>query len=338
MKRYRRTITALMLTILLAALSSLFGATSISIADLFAALMQSDSVDPTNATILWELRLPRAVTAIFVGASLAAAGCAFQGLFRNPLAEPYIIGASSGAGLGVAIVVISGLQLSFLSLGATALLAIMGAFGVVFVVMLISTLSGVQSNASLLLSGVVISSMVNAIVSLLMFLCDQRAVVILTWLMGSLASSHWGNAAMVATLGCIGMLIVLLSSRALDAYSLGDTVSESLGLNLARFRWIVVAAASLCTAAAVAASGIVGFVGLIGPHIARNLVGPRHADLVPMSVCVGAMLMLVADTISRTVIAPAELPVGIITALLGCPFFLWLLFFGPRAHSTGSMA
>lgn len=338
MKRYRRTISALLIMILLGALSSLFGATSISPADLAGALVNSTSVDKTDITILWEIRLPRTMTAIFVGASLAAAGCAFQGLFRNPLAEPYIIGASSGAGLGVAIVVISGLQLAFLSIGATALLAVMGAFGVVLLVLLISSLSTTQSNASLLLSGVVISSMVNAIVSLLMFLCDQRAVVILTWLMGSLASSHWGNARLVAGLGGVGMIVVLLSARALDAYSLGDTVSESLGLNLSRFRWIVVAAASVCTAAAVAASGIVGFVGLIGPHIARGLVGPRHVDLIPMSVCVGAMLMLVADTISRTIIAPAELPVGIVTALLGCPFFLWLLFFGPRSRGVGSMA
>ncbi|HBE67361.1 MAG TPA: iron ABC transporter permease [Planctomycetaceae bacterium] len=338
MRPFRRISAALLTVLLLGIVSSLFGATAIPFSDVAGAMLGSSTVDETNATIFWELRLPRTMTAVFVGASLAAAGCAFQGLFRNPLAEPYIIGASSGAGLGVAVVVISGLQLAFFSIGATALLAVAGAFSVVLLVMAIASSSGAQSSATLLLSGVVISSMVNAIVSLLMFLCDQQAVVILTWLMGSLAGSHWGTAALVGTLGGVGMSIVLLSARALDAYSLGDTVSESLGLNLMQFRWIVVAAASLCTAAAVAVSGIVGFVGLIGPHIARSIVGPKHVDLIPMSTCVGAILMLVADTIARTIIAPAELPVGIVTALLGCPFFLWLLFFGPQSRSVGRLA
>lgn len=338
MKRHRRTIVVLLATVLLGLLSSLIGATSITPAELWNALIGSPSSDETTRTILMELRLPRIVTATFVGGSLAAAGCAFQGLFRNPLAEPYIIGASSGAGLGVAIVVISGLQVAFFSIGATAILAVAGAFTVVFVVMAIAGLSGNSSSTSLLLSGVVISSMVNAVVSLLMFLCDQRAVVILTWLMGSLASSHWGKATLVIVLGGAGASVVLLSARALDAYSLGDTASESLGLNLRQFRWIVVFAASLCTAAAVAVSGIVGFVGLVGPHIARGIVGPRHADLIPMSICIGAMLMLVADTLARIVIAPAELPVGIVTAMLGCPFFLWLLMNGPRSGQAGSMS
>ncbi|MEM8667735.1 MAG: iron ABC transporter permease [Planctomycetota bacterium] len=335
MSRHRWTIVALFATVLLGLLSSLIGASSIAPADLWGALIGSPASDETSRTILLQLRLPRIVTATFVGGSLAAAGCAFQGLFRNPLAEPYIIGASSGAGLGVAIVVISGMQFAFYSIGPTAILAVAGSFSVVFFVMAIAGLTSNSSSTTLLLSGVVISSMVNAIVSLLMFLSDQRAVVILTWLMGSLASSHWGTAALVIVLGGIGSLMVMLSARALDAYSLGDTASESLGLNLRQFRWVVIVAASLCTAGAVAASGIVGFVGLVGPHIARGFVGSRHSNLIPMSVCIGAMLMLVADTFARVVIAPAELPVGIVTAVLGCPFFLWILFNGPRTRQAG---
>lgn len=332
------TIGALLATVVLGLLSGFLGATPIPPSEILDALTGSSAIDETTLTILLKLRLPRIVTATFVGGSLAAAGCAFQGLFRNPLAEPYVIGASSGAGLGVAIVVVSGLQVTFLSIGATAILALAGALGVVFTVMLIAGASSQQSSASLLLSGVVISSMVSATVSLLMFLCDQRAVVILTWLMGSLASSDWGTATLVMSLGGIGIFVVILSARALDVYSLGDTASESLGLNLRRFRWILVLSASLCTAAAVAASGIVGFVGLIAPHIARGFVGPRHAELVPMSVCIGAMLMLAADTVARIMIAPAELPVGIVTALLGCPFFLWLLLNGGRSRQGGFMS
>lgn len=331
MKRYRLIITAALATVGLGVLSGFLGATSIPPSEVLGALMGSQ-VDETTLTIFLQLRLPRIVTAIFVGGSLAAAGCGFQGLFRNPLAEPYIIGASSGAGLGVAIVVVSGLQLSVLSVSATGLLALAGALSVVFVVMGIAGASSADSNATLLLAGVVISSLVSAIVSLLMFLCDQRAVVILTWLMGSLASSHWGTAMLVTCLGGAGIVGVMFSARALDVYALGDTASASLGLNLRGFRWILVIAASLCTAAAVATSGIVGFVGLIAPHLARGLVGSRHAELIPISVFIGAMLMLAADTVARTVIAPAELPVGIITALLGCPFFLWLLLTTDRSR------
>ncbi|MEL6105550.1 MAG: iron ABC transporter permease [Planctomycetota bacterium] len=338
MNRRRLTIGAMFATLILALVSSFVGATSISPSEVFGALTGSERIDETKLTILLQLRLPRIVAAISVGASLAAAGCAFQGLFRNPLAEPYIIGASSGAGLGVTIVVVSGLQMAFLSVGATAILAVGGALGVVFTVMLIASLSSSRTSATLLLSGVVISSMVNAMVSLLMFLCDQRAVVILTWLMGSLASSHWGTATLVLVLGGLGGFAVMLSARALDVYSLGDTASVSLGLPLRHFRWFVVVAASLCTAASVAAAGIVGFVGLIGPHIARSMVGPRHSDLIPMSALVGAMLMLIADTIARIVIAPAELPVGIVTAILGCPFFLWLLIAAPRSRSGASVS
>ncbi|MEM9369385.1 MAG: iron ABC transporter permease [Planctomycetota bacterium] len=332
MKRPGLTIAALIATLVLGVFSCFVGATPISPTGVLESMAGWPESDNTGMTILFQLRLPRIVTAIFVGASLSAAGCAFQGLFRNPLAEPYIIGASSGAGFGVSLVVVSGLQISFLSVGATAILAVAGALTVVFTVMMIAGLSSHRSSASLLLSGVVISSMVNAMVSLLMFLCDQRAVVILTWLMGSLASSHWGTAALVIFLGGIGILAIMLSSRALDVYSLGNTTSESLGLDLRRFRWLVVVAASLCTAAAVAASGVIGFVGLIAPHIARVIVGPRHAESIPLSVCVGAMLMLVSDTIARIVIAPAELPVGIVTALLGCPFFLWLLVTSTRSQ------
>lgn len=320
-----RICIAVIVLALIACGSVLFGATKIPASELVAIIFGTDSSDPVHRIILVELRLPRLIVAAFVGGSLAAAGVGFQGLFRNPLAEPYIIGASSGAALGVAIVVVAGLQTSFWSLGATTLLAMLGSLTVVLLVMAIGTLARAPSTASLLLAGVVISSMVNAIVSALMFLFDQKAVVILSWLMGSMADSHWGTAVMSATVGLIGMLAIFALSRPLDAFTLGDAASQSLGLDLQRFRWLLISAASLATAGAVAASGVIGFVGLISPHIARMYVGPKHTVLIPMSICIGAGLMLLADVIARTIIAPAELPVGIITAILGCPFFLWLL-------------
>ncbi|MCO8121057.1 iron ABC transporter permease [Stieleria sp. TO1_6] len=329
-----RILIAAVVMFVIAVLSSLVGATTISASDLFWSMLGESVLDETDRTILFQLRLPRLVVAGLVGGSLAAAGVGFQGLFRNPLAEPYVIGASSGASLGVALVIISGLRASFFSIGATTLLAMIGAIAVVMMVLVIGSLARSPSTMSLLLAGVVMSSMVNAIVSALMFLYDQKAVVILSWLMGSVANSHWGTASVAAVVGGSGVILIGLCARPLDAFALGDTASQSLGLDLSTFRWLIIAAASVATAGAVAASGVIGFVGLISPHIARMFVGSRHAVLIPMSVFVGGSLMLIADAIARTVIAPAELPVGIVTAILGCPFFLWLLLRDRRSDST----
>ena len=318
---------AMALTVMLciALFSCFVGAASISPLRLYEAVTGDSVLSTTDRTILLQLRLPRILTAILVGGSLASAGVGFQGLFRNPLAEPYVIGASSGATLGVALVIVCGLKASLLSLGATTIAAMVGALAVVLLVLVIGSLARTPSTISLLLAGVVISSLINAIVSALMFLFDQKAVVILSWLMGSLANSHWGTVMMAAVVGGSGMLMIGFLSRPLDAYALGDTTSQSLGLDLNRFRWLIIGAASVATAGAVAAAGMIGFVGLISPHIARQFVGSRHISLIPMSICVGASLMLVADSMARIVMAPAELPVGIVTAILGCPFFLWLL-------------
>ena len=283
------------------------------------------SLSPTEQAILWNLRLPRIVTACFVGGSLGLSGVGFQALFRNPLADPYVIGASSGAALGVTLALVCGLQSTYWGLGTTALSALLGAIACVVLVFALGSIGREVSALSLLLTGVALSSMINAIVSLLMYLNDEKVVVILAWLMGSLADNNWNVVAMTGMSASIGFITLLALSRAVDAFSLGDSTSQSLGLNLNQFRFLMVAGSSIATAAAVAAAGIIGFVGLIAPHIARTLVGPRHAYLMPMSACVGAIILLVADGVARTVVAPAELPVGIVTAILGCPFFLFVL-------------
>lgn len=326
-----RIVIAMVIMLVLAGGNLFVGAASISPGKVLAAIAGQSLLSETDRIILMELRLPRMMVAIMVGGALAAAGVGFQGLFRNPLAEPYIIGASSGASLGVAIVVVMGLHASLFSVGATTMFAMAGAIAVVLLVLAIGSLARLQSTMSLLLAGVVISSMVNAIVSALMFLFDQKVAVIFSWLMGSMANSHWGTATVSMLVGGCGIVMVAALARPLDAFSLGDSASQSLGLDLKTFRWLIIGAASLATAGAVAASGVVGFVGLISPHISRMFVGSRHSVLIPMSVCIGASLMLIADAIARTVIAPVELPVGIVTAILGCPFFLWLLLTDRRS-------
>ncbi len=266
--------------------------------------------------------MPRPITACLVGAALGAAGAGFQGLFRNPLAEPFIIGASSGAALGATLSIALGTQ--YLLLG-NALPAMAGSVAVVAIVFGIGSVGRQTSALSLLLAGVAISSMVNAFVSLLMFLNDDKVVVILSWLMGSLADNDWNSVRTTLVLFALSLMILISLSRQLDAFALGDVASQSLGLNLSAFRFWVVAGCSIATAAAVSASGIIGFIGLIAPHISRRLIGTQHAVLIPMSGVVGAIILLLADDIARTVVSPSELPVGIVTALLGCPFFLYLL-------------
>jgi iron complex transport system permease protein len=285
----------------------------------------ANELSDSQRVIIWELRLPRVLAAWVVGGALACAGVGFQGLFRNVLCDPYIIGASSGAALGVSIIIVTGIQTMFLGLGAIALAAMIGSILVVSLVFLVGALGRHASPLTLLLSGVAISSLANALVSLLMFLNDQKAIVILSWLMGSIAGSGWDSLLVSGGVATLGIAIVWSQSRAMDAYLLGDVTSQSLGLDLFRFRVWIILGASFATAAAVSMAGIVGFIGLIAPQIGRLLVGPRHGALIPMSFCLGAGIMLLADAISRTIVAPSELPVGVVTAMLGCPFFLALL-------------
>ena len=286
----------------------------------------------TERTILLELRLPRMITAILVGGSLGIAGVGFQALFRNPLADPYIIGASSGAALGVTVAIVLGWQAAWFGLRTSAIAALLGSLTLVAVVLAIGSISRRSGSLSLLLAGVALSSMINSVVSLLMFWNEDKVIVIFAWLMGSLASNDWQSITSTSFIALVGLIVLWSLSRPLDAYLLGDVASQSLGLNLICFRVLLVAGASIATGAAVSSAGIIGFVGLIAPHMARWTVGPKHVWLTPMSACYGAMILIAADAIARTIVAPTELPVGSITALLGCPFFLGLLLF--RSHTS----
>ena len=320
-------LVAFALMLMLAVASLAVGAVTIPIFDVmdWMANGKKSVLSGAHQTILWELRLPRILTACFVGSALAVAGVGFQGLFRNVLADPYVIGASSGAALGATLVVVAGVKLSLAGLGASVIGPMVGSIAVVLVVFIVGSVGRHASALTLLLSGIAISSMTNAIVSLLMFLNDQKAIVILSWLMGSFAGSDWSVVVVSSLAAMLGIVMLWGLSRQMDAFMLGDVASQSLGLSLVQFRMLMIVGASLLTASAVGAAGIIGFVGLIAPHIARLLIGSRHGWLIPMSGCVGAIILIAGDAIARTVVAPAELPVGIVTALLGCPFFLSLL-------------
>jgi len=291
------------------------------------------SADSQISMILWQIRLPRVILAACVGGGLAVAGAAFQGVFRNPLADPFVIGASGGAALGATIAllclsgsvsIITGIwQIPWLILSA-----FLGAMLVVGVVFLIAALSHAGRNAPLLtliLAGMALSSFTSALVSLIMFLNHEMLSTIFNWLLGSFSGRHWNEIVLTVPVIFSSAGLIWLLSRPLDLLSFGDETALMLGLSTGKFRAIILIAATMCTAACVAVSGVIGFLGLMAPHMTRILLGPRHGLLVPGSCLLGAGLMVLADTLARTVIAPAEIPVGIVTAMMGCPFFLFLL-------------
>jgi cobalamin transport system permease protein len=277
-------------------------------------------------TILLELRLPRILLALVVGAGLAGAGTAYQSLFLNPLADPFVIGASSGAALGATCAILAGWGWeSGWGVGALPLLAFCGALATVSLVYLIGATGTRSSPVSLLLAGAAVSTVAGALVSLLMILHDQSLGVIFNWLLGGLSSATWRQVGYGGPLVGLGLAFLGLLSRPLDALALGDETVESLGLSAVAFRLAIVLAATVATAAAVAMAGIIGFVGLVAPHAARLLVGGRNGRLLPASALLGALLLLLADDAARTLAAPQEIPISILTSLVGGPFFLYLL-------------
>lgn len=285
----------------------------------------ASSVDPMEATIVWEMRFGRVLLAAMIGAGLASAGAALQGLFRNPLADPFVVGASSGAALGATLAIIAGWQWGAAGFGPVPLAAFAGSMLAVIVVYGIAEMGGTTTAIALLLAGAALSTFLGAVVSLLVMLNDQNLYAVITWLLGGLSGRSWPHLKASIPYMAIGIGALWFLARPLDALAFGDETAQSLGLPLSWTRGIIIAAASLTTAAAVAAGGTIGFVGLIAPHAARLLVGASHARLIPASALLGALLLLLADDVARTALAPLELPVGIVTAMLGGPFFLYLL-------------
>jgi iron complex transport system permease protein len=276
----------------------------------------------TSDAIVWELRLPRVLTAVVVGAGLGMAGTVMQTLTRNPLADPYLLGLSSGASLGAAAVLL---------LGWSILLPLAAFIGAIVALLVTLTLArsadGVLTPTRVILSGLVVSQLAAAATSFVVFWTAKGDSYqeILAWIMGSLAGVTWSSAGIAAgTLVIIGGFVMVYAGK-LDAFAFGDTAALALGVEPNRARWLLMMGAALLTGALVSVSGAIGFVGLLVPHAAAQFTGPSHRRLLPVSGIVGAILLVWADTIARTVFEPRELPVGIITALIGAPAFAVLL-------------
>lgn len=281
---------------------------------------------PWEATILLNIRLPRVLVATCVGAGLTLCGVAMQGLFRNPLAEPGVLGVSAGAALGAVLAIYLGLAVY--TIWAIPLLACLGAGLTAFTVYALATRQGRTPLSTLLLAGVALGTLMGSLTSFVLSLSlanyDIGRQVIL-WLLGGLEGRTWEHVMLVAPVTCLGAAIIIAYARELDALLLGEQHATSVGVDVPRVRQRLVAATSFITGVGVAVSGVIGFVGLIIPHLLRGLLGPGHQRLLPMSMLVGAAFLVLADCLARTIIAPEEMRLGVITAVIGAPFFLVLL-------------
>lgn len=284
-------------------------------------LVPESPVSRLRDAIVWDLRLPRGIVAIGVGAGLALAGSVMQALTRNPLADPYLLGLSSGAALGAVALVVLGLT-AFVPIGA-----FLGSLAALALALLVAHLLGGTTPTRAILAGISISALASAATSFIIFwsATGDSYREILSWLMGSLSGSNWFDAMLVLTALLICAPVMLWSARALDAFAFGDKAAASLGVDVMRLRWTLLLASALLTGVMVAIGGAIGFVGLVVPHAVRLLFGSGHRRLLPLAMLCGGIFMLWADTMARTVFDPRELPVGIVTALVGAPAFLLIL-------------
>ncbi|WP_370338387.1 FecCD family ABC transporter permease [Parvularcula marina] len=311
----------LFICILIAAFASLLiGPAAAGLGSLFGKLTGEEA--DTAILIMREIRLPRMLLAVLIGGSLGLSGAALQGLLRNPLAEPGIIGVSGAASLGAVIALYFGLSAA-LAL-ALPLLAIIGALLAAF---LLHLLAGRQSILTLILAGVALTSLTGALTALALNLSPNpfAAYEIVTWMLGSLTDRSMVHVTLAAPFIVAGWVMLLLAAPALDALSLGEETAQSMGADLRRTRILIIGGTALCVGAATAVSGVIGFIGLIVPHLLRPLVGHRPSRLLPVSALGGALLLLLADILVRLITPGTELKLGVVTALIGAPFFLWLV-------------
>jgi iron complex transport system permease protein len=278
----------------------------------------------STSVILFQLRLPRVLLAALVGAALAAAGTVFQALFRNPMADPAIIGVSSGAALGAITVILAGGGAALGGLGVPAA-AFVGALGTGFLVYRLARLGPAVQVATLLLAGIAVAAVISAAISLAMTFSGQEIRSIYFWLLGGLGARGWQSLATATPFVLAGVAVAMVSTGDLNLTALGEERAAQLGLDVERFKRLMLATGSLLTAAAVSVAGLIGFVGLMTPHILRLFLGSDHRRLIPASILGGAAFMVLADLAARTVVSPQEIPVGAVTAVLGGPFFLYLL-------------
>jgi iron complex transport system permease protein len=323
MKNIRPYVYSLLMLTLGVLLSLAIGSVFIPPAELWKVLKGEGSTSATQ--ILWAIRLPRTVLIALTGAALSGSGAAYQGLFRNPLADPYLIGVASGAGLGAVIAMSIKWPYSFWGLMAIPMASFLAALLTVFIVYSLARVGQTIPTTNLVLAGVAFSSFATSLTSFLMLRSTGEVRRALGWLLGGASQAGWPAILSILPYLLIGLGILVVSGQALNLLQFGDDQAQQLGLNVTRSKTVILVAASLAAAAAVAFSGIIGFIGLVVPHIMRIWFGADYRRLVLLSIISGGTALLASDVLARVLLAPQEIPVGIITALAGAPFFLWVL-------------
>lgn len=279
----------------------------------------------TEATIIAKIRLPRVFLGILVGSSLSLAGVAFQGVLRNPLADPYILGVSAGASVGAAATLAFGAGIAFGFL-TVPFVSFLGAMTSIVLVFLLGRMDRILRTETLILSGVVVNSFLGAILTFtLTMVPGNKTQQIVLWLLGSLSLRDWKSGAVLLPFFLLGLIVIWASSRELNVLTMGEQGAASLGVHVERTKWVLLLTASLVTAVAVSSAGIIGFVGLVIPHVTRLMVGPDHRLLTPLSALAGGIFLVLCDAVARSLFSPMELSIGVITAMVGAPFFAWQL-------------
>ena len=336
-----RIVIGIAASLVIISLGISLGSTSISLYDTVMIILHKttglsigENADSVNVPVVWLLRLPRVLLAFFAGGCLAMSGAVCQSILRNPLATPHILGVSSGASLGAGIIIISGVSLPFL--GAFTLPVVGFVFGIltVFLVVVFSArMDKSMSNNTVILCGMIASLFLNALLTTLsaVFSDDLRRIVL--WQMGSFAMRGWVYIQMLLPFMFIGTAGIMFYTREMDILTFGDDQAKSAGIETDSLRKKLLVFSAILTGSTVALSGVIGFVDLIAPHIARKITGAQHKTLVPMSFIIGGSLMVVTDLVARTIVSPSELPVGAVTALIGAPFFAYVYF--RRRKSSG---
>lgn len=280
-----------------------------------------------SVNILWKLRMPRALLAFLVGAGLSASGAVMQSVLKNPLASSYTLGVSSGASLGAALVIFLGISLPGLSLFTLPVMGFVFGLGTILLAMAVaSRLDGRMENNTVILIGIVFSLFTNAVTMLMSALAKEQMQQLIFWQMGSFSMKDWSAVLILAPITMTGIVLMVRCHRELDMMTFGEEQAQSMGVPLKRMKWFMLILTAALTGSAVAFAGIIGFVDLIAPHVARKLFGSSHRRMVPMAAMIGGLFMVLCDLLARTVLSPQELPVGVVTALIGGPFFAYVYF------------
>ena len=310
--------TLIALIILLTFVGICVGSVRITISDIIRAVFSPNSIGRNTAYIIRNLRIPRVLASIVTGAALALCGLVFQSVFRNPMADSYVLGISSGASFSVGLGFVLGISYADVSLPVVAFIGSMLTTALLFAI-------SRKNTSSLLLSGISLNFLLSALTTLTIYLSDRLAENILFWTLGSLGNSSWTRLLILSVVTLFATIFVFGNNNAMDLLLLDDSTAISSGLNVKKTRILLLVVASVVTATVVCFSGIIGFVGLMSPHFLRILVGPKHKRLIPLSMMMGSVILLFSDIVCRFIVPPSELPIGIVTSILGAPVFMMLL-------------